>query len=338
MAAPPDPNAGLYGGADPLARPDSLPLAGRRVLITAPRSYAAALAARLVAAGARPLHIPGVVTCRLLAGSSEAQQLDNALHRLLQGRYTHVAFTSRAGIEAILERLAALGPDLSPEPRPATTAADRPAVLAAGAARLAGTNVRVWALGADAQALRVAGVPEVQTPAVPSTDGLVSALAQTTLPPNAAVLCPVPHVAPPLVEPPVVPQFLAALADLGANPDRVPAYETAPGTAVGAAAPELELLGSGAVAAAIFTSAAEAQGLARAAGGVPELVAALRRGNVVLAAHGPTTARGVESVLGLDPGAISVVPKDSASFAGVVEALQEAFTAAQCPHNSTSQL
>lgn len=43
---------------------------------------------------------------------------------------------------------------------------------------------------------------------------------------------------------PTVPQFLAALADLGANPDRVPAYETAPGTAVGAAAPELELLGS----------------------------------------------------------------------------------------------
>jgi len=72
--------SGMYGGTDPLSSDSALPLAGRRILITAPRAYATALAARLVAAGARPLWVPGVVTRRLSSGSPLAPALDS-FHR-----------------------------------------------------------------------------------------------------------------------------------------------------------------------------------------------------------------------------------------------------------------
>lgn len=155
-----------------------------------------------------------------------------------------------------------------------------------------------------------------------STDGLVSALAATGSIRGATVLCPVPHVVAPLVEPSVVPRFLEGLSALGAVVTRVPAYETAPGTPTAGAVAELDLIASGLVDAVIFTSTAEAQGLAMAVGGVERLVEALQRGRAVLAAHGPTTAAGVEAYLGLP---ITVVPKDFASFGGVVQALEDAF-------------
>jgi len=310
--------SGMYGGTDPLSSDSALPLAGRRILITAPRAYATALAARLVAAGARPLWVPGVVTRRLSSGSPLAPALDSALTKLIAGgTFSHVAFTSRAGVEAVLERLGSLKSSGSPN-----QFRSRDAVRMIGGSVLAAANASVWALGADAKALRDAGVSDVRSPPVASTDGLVAALRTDGLGASATVLCPVPEVVSPLTEPPVVPRFVAGLESTGASVIRVAAYETAPGTPAGKAEPECQWLASGTVDAVIFTSTAEAQGLALAVGGVARLVTALQRGRVLLAAHGPTTAAGVEAVLSLPRGAISVVPKDFSSFEGVVGALE----------------
>ena len=118
----------------------NLPLLGRRVLITAPRSYAASLGGRLLAAGARPLSVPGVRTLRLKRGSAEEKELDAALRELLLGisnssssskPFAAVAFTSRAGIEAVLERIAAISGG-APE-----SYSCREEALAAGGAALA---------------------------------------------------------------------------------------------------------------------------------------------------------------------------------------------------------
>ena len=128
------------------------------------------------------------------------------------------------------------------------------------------------------------------------------------------------------------------------------------------AAAELSLLSAGEIDAIIFSSTAEAQGLAMAAGGVEALLGMMARGNearrekrrrrrkgalrggsgsgngglggpdgdggddgdIVLAAHGPYTAAGASEVLGGGV-RITVVPEDFSSFAGVVGALEEEF-------------
>jgi uroporphyrinogen-III synthase len=74
-------------------------------------------------------------------------------------RYTHLAFTSRNGIQAVLERLAALKPGRDPGQIPAG-----PDGLAAAAARLNALQTRCCALGADAELLAQAGVEDVLTP------------------------------------------------------------------------------------------------------------------------------------------------------------------------------
>ena len=389
----------------------NLPLLGRRVLITAPRSYAASMGGRLLAAGARPLSLPGVRTLRLKAGSREESELDAALRELLgisnltssdsssspSKAFAAVAFTSRAGIEAVLERVAAISGASEFCSYRADALAAGGAALAAAAASSSSSSFSLWALGADADALASAGIPSalIRTPREASTSGMVEAMALEGDErlgfgyANERVLCPVPAVVGGLAEPAVVPRFLKGLQErVGAVPVRVAAYSTAPpadarrrgaggrgfegessegarsSTAVVApsAAAELSLLSTGEIDAVVFSSTAEAQGLAMAAGGVGELLGMIARGNearrekkkrrrrrrsrggsdlglnldldlgldfdpnddeIVFAAHGPYTAAGASEVLkGLR---ISVVPEDFSTFAGVVGALEEEF-------------
>ena len=72
------------------------------------------------------------------------QELDAALAGL--DSFTDIAFTSRNGIEAVLERLRALG---AAQGRTPTSALAR---------------MNVWALGADAGALAAAGIAGVRVP------------------------------------------------------------------------------------------------------------------------------------------------------------------------------
>jgi len=306
--------------------------------MTAPRGYAGALGARLLSAGADLVWAPGVRTQRLGGEGAAGAALDAALAPLLLGGgggapppYTAALFISRAGVEASLERLGRLADPA----RPGAAAAARPAaaLLAAGGSALAASGLTCWALGADAAALASAGVPagRIRTPPVPSTAGLVAALAaEGPYPPGAAFLAPVPAVGGGLTEPPVVPTFLAGLAGLAGCPAVVapPAYETLPGLPPGSATALRADLAAGRLAAALFTSTAEAEGLAGAlgrGGSLADGAAALARavaGGLVLAAHGPTTAAGVEGMLGC---AVSVVSGDASSFGGVVAALEEAW-------------
>lgn len=365
----------------------NLPLLGRRVLITAPRSYAASLGGRILAAGGRPLSVPGVRTLRLRRGRGEERELDAALRELLSSSskaskpFAAVAFTSRAGIEAVLERIAAIvaagasSSDLSSYSCREEALAAGGAALAAAAAAASSSSFSLWALGADAEALASAGVPAalIRTPQEASTTGMVSEMARegggdrSGSYADSRILCPVPAVVGGLAEPPVVPRFLRGLRErVGAVPVRVAAYSTAPpadarrseraGVAPSAAA-ELSLLSAGEIDAVVFSSTAEAQGLAMAAGGVEALLGMIARGNearrekrrrrskgggsgneegpgdpsdddsdddIVLAAHGPYTAAGASEVFGGEA-RISVVPETFSSFAGVVSALEEEF-------------
>lgn len=199
------------------------------------------------------------------------------------------------------------------------------------ARRVRSSGVKLCALGADADCLCDAyGLEAHVRPPEASTSGLVAELARLGLPKGARVLAPVPLVLAPLEEPPVVPRFMAGLERIGADAERVPAYLTAaglPGAAgLEACAAEREmLLGSpGAIDAVVFSSTAEAQGLCRLMGGRGALAAAVERRGVLLAAHGPYTAAGAAEVVGVP---VPVVSRQFSTFAGVVEALSEAFAA-----------
>ncbi|KAF6261973.1 Uroporphyrinogen-III synthase HemD-domain-containing protein [Scenedesmus sp. NREL 46B-D3] len=287
---------------DALATFDHLPLLNRRILITAPRQYASKLAALLVDAGARPTWVPGIAISRL-SDHEQLQQLDNSLQQLES--YSHLAFTSKNGILAVLERLAALhgGPEKAVQ-------------------YVKQSGIKLCALGADGQVLREAGLQVHVSPVEASTKGLAAELAATGQAAGAHILCPVPHVAGGLVEPPVVPRFMDALTAAGAAAVRVPAYLTSVGLpSPECCAQEAALLQAGHFDAIAFSSTAEAQGLCLLMGGRQAVASAVQQHRTVLAAHGPYTAAGAGDVLGL---AVPVVSRNFSSFDGLVAALADA--------------
>eukprot|EP00878_Enallax_costatus_P010631 GHUV01011106.1.p1 GENE.GHUV01011106.1~~GHUV01011106.1.p1 ORF type:complete len:197 (+),score=44.33 GHUV01011106.1:127-717(+) len=159
---------------DSLASFEQLPLHNKRILVTAPRQYASKLTSLLVAAGARPIWVPGVSISRLTE-QQHMQQLDEAIQQL--DHYTHLAFTSKNGIIAVLERLEALHGGRE-----------------AAAAHVRKSCIKLCALGADGRVLQEAGLQVDASPSEASTKGLVAELAATGQAQGARVLCPVPHV------------------------------------------------------------------------------------------------------------------------------------------------
>eukprot|EP00892_Ulva_mutabilis_P012592 jgi/Ulvmu1/9705/UM055_0043.1 len=289
------------GGHDVLAPASSRPLHNRRVIVTGPRQYASKLTGLLLDAGARPLWVP-CVEISALEDPGQVSALQQALRNL--PAFTHVAFTSKNGINAVLQEL------------------DR--IYRASARTIVeDSGVRLCALGADAQALEAAGYPVHVLPQEASTQGLVRELAARGELEGARVLCPVPFVTGGLVEPPVVPRFLAALEEGGASATRVPAYMTRAGVTADDIAPEAALMSGGCVDAVVFTSTAEAQGLLSALGGVEDLQALVLDQGIVLAAHGPYTAAGVAAATDLS---VDVIGSAFGSFHGVVAALEAHFT------------
>uniref|UniRef100_A0A7S0WU85 Tetrapyrrole biosynthesis uroporphyrinogen III synthase domain-containing protein n=1 Tax=Chlamydomonas leiostraca TaxID=1034604 RepID=A0A7S0WU85_9CHLO len=296
-------------GRNPLDSPEEMPLLGKRILITAPRQYAHKLASRLMNAGARTLWVPGVTISTLTPGSAAQAEFDTSLRLLMQPGHgvTHIAFTSKNGIYAVLQRLGEL----------------QGGGVQGAVEVLRGCGASLCALGADGEVLLGAGLPLHVSPQEASTQGLVRELVSRGEAAGARVLCPVPEVAGGLDEPPVVPRFLAALSAAGAHALRVPAYATTPGCTASQAVAERGLLERGELDAIAFSSTAEAQGLAAVFGGPAALAAAVSRHGITLAAHGPYTAAGAASVLGVP---VPVVSANFGSFNGLVAALEAHFT------------
>lgn len=286
---------------DPLADESQMPLIGKRIMITAPRQYAHKLAAYLVMAGARPVWVPSISITHIWR--EDKSKFDEQMQSLSQ--YDHIAFTSRNGIYAVMQRLEELQGSAQ-------------AALQA----LNDSKVQCWALGADAQLLRAYGVQSVQTPAEASTQGLVRELQKQGRAQGARVLCPVPLVTAGLVEPPVVPKFLEALQAAGAEAVRLDVYQTSPGSDQAACVVERQLLRSGGIHAIAFSSTAEAQGLTQIMGGAEAIRDAVHDHSIILAAHGPYTAAGAGAVLGCH---VQCINQDFSSFAGLVTALEHAF-------------
>lgn len=151
-------------------------------------------------------------------------------------------------------------------------------------------------------------IPEVASPS-----GLVEAIGEGF---GRRALCPVPDVVN-LEEPSVVPEFLKELETGGWAPVRVSAYET---RWAGLGCVEDLVSGKcGDMDAFVFTSTAEVEGLVKGLEVLGWSWSALRKRwpEMVVAAHGPVTAKGAER-FGV---VVDVVSSSFSSFDGVLDAL-----------------
>ncbi|MGH2572058.1 MAG: uroporphyrinogen-III synthase [Actinomycetota bacterium] len=231
------------------------PLEGMVVLVTRPREQAAELVEMLAARGAVPLLAPAI---RLEA--APVRPLDRAVRSLLGDEFEWVVFTSRMGVEALLERLRARG------------------------ARASEIRARVAAVGdGTAGALRDAGREPDLVPATYTTEALATAMPRG----SGRIL---------LVRADIAPEGLeSTIAAKGWAPVRVDAYRTRLSSRLPVAA--ARALEQGRVDAITLASASTVDGLMRMAGpilgspGSRRAAAGSARGRPKVVCIGPVTAR-----------------------------------------------
>jgi len=173
-----------------------LPLHGKRIVVTAPRNYAARLSQELINQGGLPLLMPTIETCLV----EKFTELDAALQQI--DTFDWIAFTSRNGIDAFFQRLENLG--------------FKPSIL---------KKAQLCAVGKDAERLAAFGVKVDIIPTQSSPAGIIAELAKIPNIANQSVLVPVPEVVD-VPEPDVIPNFVAGLEKLGMKVTRVPTYRT----------------------------------------------------------------------------------------------------------------
>jgi uroporphyrinogen-III synthase len=173
-----------------------LPLYGKRIVVTAPRSYAVRLSEQLLHQGALVIFMPTIETCSL----ENFVQLDTVLRNI--ETFDWIAFTSRNGIDAFFQRLKDLGLDCR--------------VL---------KNCRLIAIGNDAERLAAFEVKVDLVPQKSSPEGIIAELAKISGIGGKKVLVPVPEVVG-VPQPDVIPNFVTGLKNLGMNTTCVPVYRT----------------------------------------------------------------------------------------------------------------
>ena len=225
---------------------DTGPLFGTRVLVTRSRQQTSVLSRLLAAEGAEPVELPTIE----IAPVEEFGPLDDALDRI--GSYAWAVFTSTNGVEAAFDRLAEAGRD----------------------ARWLG-GVRVAAIGpATAAALAARGVTADYVPDTYTADAVAEGFGRFGMA-GARVL---------LLRADIAPERLPeGLQRLGAEVECVAAYRTLKPAAAGERA--RELLGSGTIGAATFTSSSTVRNLVEALGGDTGLLEGVR-----IASIGPVTS------------------------------------------------
>lgn len=264
-----------------IARAD-LPLYGKTVLYTTPRNYAGKLGRLLVEHGARPIWMPTIY----IEPVPDYRVFDEVLRE--RDHYDWIAFTSRNGIDAYLNRMEALG----------LTPADV-------------ANLKAAAIGNDARLLEQAGIEPALVPPKPSPIGMVKELERRGVT-SGTVLVPAPDVIG-MEEPRVVPEFIENLEAIGLQTKRIPAYVTARETA------DLELgtnlLLAGEIDMIAFTSRGEIESLLLHLGADRTVL----NEKTVLACFGPITSAGAE----LRNLRVDVVAEDYSRFEGFVAAMED---------------
>lgn len=298
---------------------DISPLRDAHVLFTCPPVYAPRLSASLLFRSARPHHMPTISTQPL---PSDDDIMSIPLHSaiLTLSDFDVIAFPSRSAILHFAHALQSALPSME-------GMSINPTLI------LKASGVRIAALGADAIAVRefLQTEPDIVPPSA-TPAALAQLLAADTDMHNKKVLVPIPVVVG-MREPDVIPDFLQMLRDdAGCIVTDVPAYVTKP-VPCHRLRIELDMLQRREIDAIVLSSIGEAFALHALLderdGLLNAVLDMVHDGTLVLAAHGPVTAKGVRHVFGLDGDGdgddVLVVSKDWSSFDGVVLALENLF-------------
>ncbi|KAJ8753231.1 hypothetical protein K2173_017838 [Erythroxylum novogranatense] len=265
------------------------------VAFTTPENYAARLSRLLALNSLTPLWCPTITT------KPTPQALVHHLAPNSLTGFSALAFPSRTAISAVTAASLSLPTPLLPP------SGDKFIVAALGKDAELINEEFLRRFCGDNEKVRVL-VPPTATPA-----DMVRCLGEGF---GRRVLCPVPRVVG-LTEPPVVPGFIRELEESGWVPVRVDAYETRwSGPKCARTIVERREKGLDAV---VFTSIGEVEGLLKSLVELGWDWETVRRvwPRLVVAAHGPVTAAGAES-LGVD---VDVVNGRFDSFGGVAEAV-----------------
>jgi uroporphyrinogen III methyltransferase/synthase len=225
---------------------ETLPLFGARVLVTRTREQASGLVARLRALGAAPLEFAAIETRPL----GETAALDRALCDLAGTDWA--VFTSRNGVRAVMDRLAALNRDAR-----------------------AFAGVRICAVGpATVLELETRGLRADLVPETYSSDGLIAALSDAGVA-GARVTIFQADIAPPALA--------EGLRSAGASVTSVAAYRTVAGAD---RRDQLERLLADGIDAVTFTSSSTVTNLVSALDGDTS-----RLNDAVIVSIGPSTSK-----------------------------------------------
>ena len=250
----------LHGSLDP-ARLG--PLAGRRVLVTRSRQRASTLVDALRAEGARPLELPTIETQQ----RADPAAVAGAAHKLREGRYAWVAFTSAVAVDAFLDLLAEAGTDAR-----------------------AFANTRICAVGAaTARALRGRGLIADLVPNEATGEAAAAAMIEAGGIRNEPVLLPRAEGAHPALP--------AALTEAGALVEDLTLYLSA--APADPPADALAAIRGGEIDVVTFTSSSTVKNLAAILGDDLSPLAA-----ATVACIGPTTAATARE-LGLEPDVVA---------------------------------
>ncbi len=230
---------------------ENQPLFGKRVLITRARTQASSLSQLLAERGARPIELPAIEIQDL----PDTTELDQSI-RDIPG-FDWVVFTSANGVEAVWNRLVALGRD----------------------ARQFGA-VKIGAIGpATALALEERGIYPDFMPAEYTSAGILAGLAERDIK-GRRILLPRADIAPK--------DLVEGLAGLGAEPVEVTAYLTKPPAEIAEKA--RQLLKDGKIDIITFASSSTVTNLIEALGSDRQPVQ-----NAKVACIGPVTAATAEA-------------------------------------------
>ena len=267
-----------------------LPLYGRRILITAPRNYAARLTPQIIDRGGLPLLAPTIETCSL----ADPTALDTTLRRL--GDFDWLAFTSRNGINAVLQRMECLGLSTSTLKR-----------------------CQLCAIGQDVERLTALGLTVDLAPTEPSPMGMIAELTKIPEIQGKRILVPAPEVVG-LPEPDIIPNFISALHCLGMRVTRIPAYLTRCLDPQNYSV-EWELMRRGKIDVIAFSSTGEVEGFLRMINSNDDY-SNDDYAHCQIACFGPYTAANAQK-LGMP---VAIVAEDYSSFAGFANAIAAFFS------------
>nr|ANB27678.1 uroporphyrinogen III synthase [Paramoeba pemaquidensis] len=294
-------------------------VSGKKVIITAPLTYAPRLAKEIEAKEGKALLLPTIET--LLIGPQDPawDEMISSVKSISQ--HDWILFTSRNGIKGVISALLHIfsteknsGEELKKEPPLSKEQEEYLQEMFSGK--------KIAAIGKDAELLDSYGLKAALVPPTPSPQGIVNSLKniyseqknKTKTIKEVKCLVPAPIVRE-IPEPDVIPNFTKALDEIGCQWTRFGCYVTSPSPSL-TSHENLILLKNGEVDLVAFSSTAEIIAL------LSEISASELKKQTKVGCFGPITAgNAAKSGVGVD-----MVAKDFSSFKGYVEEMERFFS------------